>query len=216
MFHAVFLFMHVLSPSKYHYAHHDCRTELCCFWIIFGDPCSVITEQNFLDLDCLGNTCGQWITEHLGLPYQNVFGIMFDNFGGGITKPKCLFELTRQVLLSDTCNYFRGLMFWRLPKKGQSSKVVRTGCNRFFFFDSASKKPLALVQNGVAPVQQRFCGVHKTLGRLLLPRSKKTFCTLPSSLLEISFWGCFPGLRLPETTILFKLFHAQSDHVWNI
>ena len=42
----------------------------------------------FLELIDLGQKCEHWIAESLGLPYQNVGGIRFNNCGRGITKPK--------------------------------------------------------------------------------------------------------------------------------
>ena len=41
-----------------------------------------------MDLITLDNHCELWITESLGLLYQNVLGILIGNFGGGITEPK--------------------------------------------------------------------------------------------------------------------------------
>ena len=41
--------------------------------------------------------------------------------------------------------------------------------------DLGSEKPLALLQNGVAPVQNKFRKVHETLGRSLLPGSRRPF-----------------------------------------
>ena len=55
-----------------------------------GKSCSEITEQNCSpDLTSLCyHIENSIITESLGLPYRNVSGIAFGNFGGEITKPK--------------------------------------------------------------------------------------------------------------------------------
>ena len=45
-----------------------------------------------MDVICLGNPCEQWITESLGLRYGGVLGIVFGNVGGGIAKPKLLWN----------------------------------------------------------------------------------------------------------------------------
>ena len=66
------------------------------------------------------------------------------------------------------------------PKSESSRKWLGEGAKGLL--DPASKRPLALVRNGVAPVQNRVWVVQKTLGRPLLPgpnKVKKTFCTLP-------------------------------------
>ena len=66
------------------------------------------------------------------------------------------------------------------PKSESSRKWLGEGAKGLL--DPASKRPLALVRNGVAPVQKRVWVAQKTLGRPLLPgpkRVKKTFCTLP-------------------------------------
>ena len=66
------------------------------------------------------------------------------------------------------------------PKSESSQKWLGEGAKGLL--DPVSKRPLALVWNGVAPVQKRVWVVQKTLGRPLLPgpkRVKKTFCTLP-------------------------------------
>ena len=62
--------------------------------------------------------------------------------------------------------------------------------------DPASKRPLALVRNGVAPVQKRVWVVQKTLGRPLLPggpkESKRPFAPSPNRFWRLSLFGQFP------------------------
>ena len=86
-------------------------------------------------------------------------------FGGG----GCRFYFYGREDLSENC-----------PKSDSSRKWLGEGAKGLL--DPASKRPLALVRNGVAPVQKRVSVVQKTLGRPLLPgpkRVKKTFGTLP-------------------------------------
>ena len=52
-------------------------------------------------------------------------------------------------------------------------KVGTRGCKRFL--RPGSEKPLALVQNKIAPVQNRFRKVQETLGTPLLPGSERPF-----------------------------------------
>ena len=59
---------------------------------------------------------------------------------------------------------------WERGRKRKFPKAVARGCKRSL--DPESEKPLALVQNGVALAQKRFCKVQKALGRPLLAGSK--------------------------------------------
>ena len=68
--------------------------------------------------------------------------------------------------------------------------------------DPASKRPLALVQNGVAPVQKRVWMAQKTLRRPLLPGPKKSQKDLLDPPLttfgDFPFLGNFPGPQHPN------------------
>ena len=61
----------------------------------------------------------------------------------------------------------------RGSKIGNSRKWLREGAKGLL--DSGSEKSLALVQNRVAPVQNRFRKVQETLGRPLLPGCERPF-----------------------------------------
>ena len=58
------------------------------------------------------------------------------------------------------------------PKSESSRKWSAEGAKGLL--DPASKRPLALVRNGVAPVQKRVWVMQKTLGRPLLPGPKRS------------------------------------------
>ena len=76
--------------------------------------------------------------------------------------------------------------------------------------DPASKRPLAMVRNGVAPVQKRVWVVQKTLGRPSLPgpkRSQKDLLHPPLITFgDFPFLGNFPGPQHPNSTPPAKKF----------
>ena len=85
--------------------------------------------------------------------------------------------------------YFRGRNAHRVWEAAGLGNCLKSESSRKWLgegakglLDPASKRPLALVRNGVAPVQKRVWVVQTTLWRPLLPgpkRVRKTFCTLP-------------------------------------
>ena len=102
-------------------------------------------------------------------------------FGDLATAPEALagtFPAPQQLVFSQAL-IWEAADLGNCPKRESSRKWLGEGAKGLL--DPASKRPLALVQNGVAPVQKRVWVVQKTLGRPLLPgpkRVKKTFCTL--------------------------------------
>ena len=75
--------------------------------------------------------------------------------------------------------------------------------------DPARKKPLAApVQNGVAPVQTRFLVVQKTLGRPLLPGSKRPFAPSPNHFWRFSLNWQFPRSVAPQPKFFCPMFFA--------
>ena len=81
------------------------------------------------------------------------------------------------------------------PKSESSRKWLGEGAKGLL--DPASKRPLALVRNRVAPVQKRVWVVQKTLGRPLLPgptRVQKDPLHPPLTTFgDFPFLGNFPG-----------------------
>ena len=63
----------------------------------------------------------------------------------------------------------------KLPGKGRISKSGKERVQQVFC-NPASKKPLAPVRNGVAPVQKRFKGGAKDSWKTFAPWVQKTFC----------------------------------------
>ena len=86
------------------------------------------------------------------------------------------------------------------PKSKSSRKWSGEGAKGLL--DPASKRPLALVRNRVAPVQKRVWVVQKTLGRPLLPgpkRVKKDLLHHPLTTFgDFPFLGHFPGPQHPN------------------
>ena len=72
----------------------------------------------------------------------------------------------------------------KLPGKGKSAKVGRRGCNRSF---APGEQKASCT--GVAPVQKRFWVVQKTLGRPLLPGSKRPCAPSPNHFGRFSLFG---------------------------
>ena len=80
------------------------------------------------------------------------------------------------------------------PKSKSSRKWLGEGAKGLS--EPASKRPLALVRNGVAPVQERVWVVQRTLGRPLLPgpkkKSKRPLAPSPNHFWRLSLFGRFP------------------------
>ena len=88
----------------------------------------------------------------------------------------------------------------KLPKSESSRKWLGEGAEGLL--DLASKRPLALVRNGVAPVQKRVWVVQKTLLHPLLPgpkRVKKDLLHPPLTTFgDFPFLDNFPGPQHPN------------------
>ena len=88
----------------------------------------------------------------------------------------------------------------KLPEKRKLPKVVRRGCKTSL--GPREQEALALVQNGVAPVQKRVWVVQKTLGRPLLAGpegSQKDLLHPPLTTFgDFPFLGNFPGPQHPN------------------
>ena len=82
-------------------------------------------------------------------------------------------------------------------KRENLQKWLREGAKGLL--DPARKKPPAPVQNGVTPVQKGFLVVQRTLGRPLLPMSKRPFAPSPNYFWRFSLTGNFPGPWLPKS-----------------
>ena len=86
------------GQKVYHYRQHDYRTELYYFRVLFGNSCSVIAERI-----CFWNSLVSVSSVSRGLPspLPNLLaGIIFDNFGGGITEPKLFWNSSGNLAIS--------------------------------------------------------------------------------------------------------------------
>ena len=80
-----------------------------------------------------------------------------------------------------------------------SQKWLREGAKGLS--SSGSENGVAPVQHWVAPAQNRFRMVQKTLGRLLLPELKLPFAPSPNH-----FWGIFHFWALSQNFRIAKLY----------
>ena len=102
------------------------------------------------------------------------------------------------------------------PKSESSRKWLGEGAKGLL--DPASKRPLALVRNGAAPVQKRVWVVQKTLGRPLLPgaqKSQKDLLHPPLTTFgDFPFLGNFPGPQHPNIGVVPRcLIHLATKGV---
>ena len=76
------------------------------------------------------------------------------------------------------------------------------------------QRPLARVQNRVAPVQNRVLVVQKTLGRPLLPGSKTPFAPSPNHFWEFSiFRPLWQALGVATMVWEFYLWVLQQTYI---
>ena len=94
------------------------------------------------------------------------------------------------------------LWTWEIARKVKVPESDWLGEGPKGLLDPASKRPLALVRVGVAPVQKRVWVVQKTLGRPLLPGPKKSQKDLLHPPLttfgDFPFLGNFPDPQHPK------------------
>ena len=138
-------------------------------------------------------------------PLPSLDGLFSSGFSCEVAQPLqllCRATLSRYTL-SDYV--FQGLDWHAVdlgncPKSESSRKWLGEGAKGLL--DPASKRPLALVRNGVAPVQKRVWVVQKTLGRPFLPgpkRSQKDLLHPPLTTFgDFPFLGNFPGPQHPK------------------
>ena len=81
----VFWAVWIQTLRNYHYTQRDYWSELYYDPIIFGNSCSDWRTDLFLELMGLGKVV--WAQDYRIL-YRIAVGIIFGNFGGGITEPK--------------------------------------------------------------------------------------------------------------------------------
>ena len=107
---------------------------------------------------------------------------------------------------------FRRMRFWEAadlgncPKSESSRKWLGEGAKGLL--DPASKRPLALVRNGVAPVQKRVWGGGKDSWETFAPwdqKSQKDLLQLsPNHFLRLSLFGQFPRSTASQNEIPFS------------
>ena len=111
--------------------------------------------------------------------------------------------------------YWDAVDLGNCPKSESSRKWLGEGAKGLL--DPASKRPLALVQNRVAPVQKRVWVVQTTLGRHLLPgpkRSRKDLLhPLPTTFGDFPFLGNFPGPQRPKAS---NDFRSNGSHIFEV
>ena len=83
------------------------------------------------------------------------------------------------------------------PVREKSPKVVRRGCNRSFA-PGEQKASCTGTKRGCTGAKEGLGGA-KDSWKTFAPWVQKTFCTLPQSLLEISFFGQFPRSPASQT-----------------
>ena len=105
----------------------------------------------------------------------------------------------------------------RGSKIGTSRKWLREGAEGLL--DPGSEKPLAMVQNRVAPVQDRFRKVQETLGRPLLAGCERPFAPSRNHFREFAIfdplsqaaWFAIIGLGVSQRPLTLILLQKYRD-----